>query len=177
MNSRDRTTDSAAEAPSQCGRRPPRLIGPRLEPQIPWARPDSAFNGNHEHVRTHQPERSHRRGPDLGCVAGVRWYGTRPRPLLRATCAPFPGSYPRTDLRPPPGTVPHPAAGTVLRPGREVRPRLAGVILHFRARRVSLDRLNALLGVSLCLVTLTGRNDFAIRGTVPKARPSGTVGA
>ena len=120
----------------------------------PWARPDSAFNGNHEHIRTHHPERSHRPGPGLGCVAGVRWYGTRPRPLLRATCAHPPGSYPRTVLRPPPGTVPHPAPGTVLRPGREVRPRLAGVILHFRAGRVSLDRLNSLLCVSLCLVTL-----------------------
>jgi hypothetical protein len=36
----------------------------------------------------------------------------------------------------PGGTVPRLAPGTVLRPGREVRPRLAGVILNFRDRAV-----------------------------------------
>jgi hypothetical protein len=103
----------------------------RVAPVFPRLRPDSAFNGNHEHIRTHHPEGSHRRGRGLGCVAGVRWYGTRPRDVY-ATCAPLPGSHPRTVLRPTPGTVlrPTPGTGTVLRPWPAVRPpRLAGVIL------------------------------------------------
>jgi hypothetical protein len=38
------------------------------------------------------------------------------------------------------------------------------VVLHLRARRVSLDGLNALLGVRLCRVTLTGDDDLAVGG-------------
>jgi hypothetical protein len=40
----------------------------------------------------------------------------------------------------------------------------AGVVLHRGAGRVRLDRLNALLGIGLRLVTLAGGDDLAIRG-------------
>jgi hypothetical protein len=42
--------------------------------------------------------------------------------------------------------------------------RSTGVVLHLRARRVGLDRVNALVGVRLRLVALTRGDDLAVRG-------------
>jgi hypothetical protein len=72
----------------------------------------------------------------------------------------------------PSGTVFSVIVGTYARPPRRPHERseltgsgkaLAGV-LNLGAGRVRLDRLNALLGVRLRLVTLAGRDDLAVRG-------------
>jgi hypothetical protein len=154
----------------------------RLEPDRPSPRRNSrsgrpaclslgtarfAFNGNREHVRTHHPERCHCRGPGLGCVAGVRWYGTRPRPLLRATYTPLPGSHSRTVLCPAP-------SGTVLRPGPAVRPRLAGLILNFRDRAVgNPERLGRRLNKCRTVPYSPGRPDpWGRRPSTTLAKPT-----
>jgi hypothetical protein len=78
----------------------------------------AVFNGNPEHIRTHHPERTHRCGPDLRCLAGVRRYGTRPRDTRRTrTHAASPSPPPRTVLRHPRRSVLRPARRTVLRLG------------------------------------------------------------
>ena len=70
----------------------------------------AVFNGNPEHIRTHHPERTHRCGPDLRCLAGVRRYGTRPRDTRRTPTHAASGSPPRSFLGPAPRTVLRPWA-------------------------------------------------------------------
>ena len=53
--------------------------------------------------------------------------------------------------------------------------RLAGLVHHRGAGCVRLDCLNALLGISLRLVTLAGSNDLAVRGLQVKTKLASVV--